>query len=103
MRLIINKPIPDRSRPGLPTTAQVLHSRERVEIILLLNIVKQEEKERRKASKEASGSVERKTLTYKGGYLKYLNNDWKGKRAGRYDGTKEWRHTVSTGNKLEKE
>ena len=33
--------------------------------------------------------MERKTLTYKGGYLKYWNDDWKGKRAGRYDGAKE--------------
>ena len=28
-------------------------------------------------------------LTHKGGYLKYWNDDWKGKRAGRYDGAKE--------------
>ena len=53
----------------------------------------------RKASKEAARSVERKTLTHKGGYFKYCNDDWKGKRAGRYDGAKECRHIVSTRNK----
>ena len=44
--------------------------------------------------------MKRKTLTHKGGYLKYWNNDWKGKRAGRYDGAKECRHIVPTGNKM---
>ena len=44
--------------------------------------------------------MERK-FTHKGGYLKYWNDDWKEKRAGRYDGTKECRHTVPTGNKVE--
>ena len=33
-------------------------------------------------------------------YLKYWNNNWKGKRAGRYDGAKECKHIVPTGNKL---
>ena len=33
-------------------------------------------------------------LTHKGGYFKYWNDDWKGKRAGRYDGAKECRHIV---------
>ena len=42
-------------------------------------------------------------LTHKGGYLKYWNNDWKGKRVGRYDGAMECRHIVLTGNKVEKE
>ena len=56
----------------------------------------------RKASKEAARNVERKTLTHKGGYLKYCNDDWKGKRAGRYDGAKECRHIASTGNKVER-
>ena len=31
--------------------------------------------------------METEKLTCKGGYLKYWNNDWKGKRAGRLDGT----------------
>ena len=39
-------------------------------------------------SEEAVGSAKRETLTRKGGYLKYWNNDWKGKRTGRYDGVK---------------
>ena len=43
--------------------------------------------------------MERKKLTHKGGYFKYWNDDWKGKTAGRYDGAKECRHIVSTGNK----
>ena len=38
-------------------------------------------------------------LTHKGVYLKYWNNNWKGKRAGRYDGAKKCRHIVPTGNK----
>ena len=33
-------------------------------------------------------------LTHKGGNLKYWYDDWKGKRAGRYDGAKECRHIV---------
>ena len=36
-------------------------------------------------SEKAAGSVERKMLIHKGGYFKYWNDDWKGKRAGRYD------------------
>ena len=51
-----------------------------------------EQKERRKASEEAAGSVERETLTRKGVYLKYCNNhDWKEKRAGRLDIAEETR------------
>ena len=53
----------------------------------------------RKASEEAAGSVERKTPTHKDEYLKYWNNDWKRKRARTYDGAKECRHIMSTGNK----
>ena len=40
--------------------------------------------------------------THKGGYFKYWNDDWKGKRAGRYDGAKECRHIVFTGNKVKR-
>ena len=53
-------------------------------------------------SEEAAGRVEKKTLTHKGGYFKYWNDDWKGKRAGRYDGAKECRHIVPTGNKVKR-
>ena len=65
---------------------------------LLLGLVKAREKERRKVSEEATGTVEREVHTYKGWYLKYRNNDWKGERAGRHDGMKECRYTVPTGN-----
>ena len=51
-------------------------------------------------SEKAAESLKRKTLTHKGGYLKYWNNDWKRKRAGSYDGVKECRRIVSTGNKI---
>ena len=40
--------------------------------------------------------------THKGGYLKYWNNDWKGERVSKLDGVKEHRHTVPTGNKVER-
>ena len=93
--------IPDRSRPGL--LPQVSHSWAPVEIMLLLNIVKIRAKKRSKASEEAARSVETNTLTHKGGYFKYWNDDWKGKRAGRYDGAKECTHIVSTGNKMERQ
>ena len=33
--------------------------------------------------------MEGETHTHKGWYLKYWNNDWKGNRAGRFDGAKE--------------
>ena len=47
--------------------------------------------------------MEKETLTRKGGYLKYWNNDWKGKKAGRLDGAMECRNTVLTRNKVERE
>ena len=53
--------------------------------------------------KSAAGNVEKETLTRKGGYFKYWNNDWKGKRAGKLDGAKKCRHIVPTGNKVERE
>ena len=56
--------------------------------MLLLGLVKTE-KERRKANEEAAENVERNTHTHKSWYFKYRNNDWKGERAGRYDGAKE--------------
>ena len=89
--------------PGYQRPPQVSHSRAPVKIMLLLNIVKQEEKERRKTNKEVAGSMKKETLISKDEYLKYWNNDWKGKRAGRLDGAKERRHTVPTGNKVERE
>ena len=75
--------IPDRLQPGLPMTAS--------------GVTQQG------TSEEAAGSVERKMLSHKGGYLKHWNNDWKGKRIGRYDGAKECRHIVPTGNTVVRE
>ena len=80
----------------------MLHSRVPVEIMLLLNIVKIGAEREKVASGKAARSGQRKTLTHKGGYLKYWNDDWKGKRAGRYDEVKECRHIVPTGNKVER-
>ena len=54
-------------------------------------------------SEDATGTVEKETHTCKGGYLKYRNNDWKKKRAGRLDGVNKCIHTVPTGNKVERE
>ena len=42
-------------------------------------------------------------LTHKSEYFNYWNDNWKGKRAGKYDGAKECRHIVPTGNKVERE
>ena len=38
-----------------------------------------------KVSKKAARNVQRETHIHNSGYLKYTNNDWKGKRAGRHD------------------
>ena len=67
--VIIIKPYRINRGPGYQQPPQVTHSRASVEIMLLLNIVKIEEKERRKTSEEAAGSVERKTITRKVGIL----------------------------------
>ena len=83
--------IPDRSRPGLPTTASGVAQQSTCGNYATA-----------KHSEEAARSVQRKTLTHKGGYFKYWNDDWKGKKAGRYDRAKECRHIVSTGNKVER-
>ena len=53
--------------------------------------------------KSAAGNVERKTFIRKGGYLKYWNNESKGKTAGKLDAAKKCRHIVPTGNKVERE
>ena len=55
--------------PDYQRLLQVLHGRAPVEIMLLLGLVKTKE-ERRKASEEAMGNVERETHTHKGWYLK---------------------------------
>ena len=90
---------PDRSSPKLPTTASGVAQQGTCRNYAS---AKHSENKSRKRSEEAARSVERKMLTHKGGYFKYWNDDWKGKRAGRYDGAKECRHIVSTGNKVER-
>ena len=99
----LDKSILDRSLPGLPTTTSGAAQQGTCGNYATAKHSKNKRRERRKASEEATESVERETLTRKGGYLKYWNNDWKGKRAGRYDGTKECRHIVNRGNKVERE
>ena len=81
--------IPDRSRPGLPTTPSGAAQQGTCENYAT---AKHSKNKRRKASEKAAGNVERETLTRKRAYLKYWNNNWKGKRAGRLDGTKECRY-----------
>ena len=96
----VDKFIPDRSRLGLPTTASDVAQQAPLEIMLLQGLLKKKEKERRKASEDAAESMERETHTHKGWYLKYRNNDWKEKRAGRHDEAQECRYTEPTGNKV---
>ena len=91
--------ISDWSRPGLPMTVSGITQQGNCGNYAT---AEHSENKRRKASAEVEESVERETLTHRGGYLKYRNNDLKGKRAGRYDGAKECRHTVPTGNKVER-
>ena len=100
---IIDKSIPNRSQPALPTTASGVVQQGTCGNYATAKHSEKKQKERRKASEEAAGSLERKTLTHKGGYLKYWNNDWKGKTAGRYYGAKGCRHIVPTRNKVERE
>ena len=69
--------IPDRSQPGLPTTASGITQQGTCGNYATAE--HKEQKKRRKASEEAARNLERKTLTHKGGYLKYWNNDWKGR------------------------
>ena len=97
---IVHKSIPDRSRPGLPTTASGAAQQGTCGNYAAASETRADREG--KVSEEAAGSVERKTLTHKGWYLKYWNNDWKGKRAGRYDGAKECKHIAPTGNKVKR-
>ena len=66
---IVGKSILDWLWLGLPTTASGVTQQGTWEIMLLLVKIRAEREE--EASEEAAGSVERKTLTHKGGYLKY--------------------------------
>ena len=57
----------------------------------------------RRASEGAAGTVEGETHTHKDWYLKYRKIDWNREKAGRYDGAKECRYIVPTGNKVGRE
>ena len=78
--------MPDRLRPGLPATASGVARQGTYENYATAGFSKNK---RRKACEEAAGTVEEEMHTHKGWYLKYTNNDCKGKRAGRHDGGKE--------------
>ena len=95
--------IPDWSRPGLPTTASGVAQQGTCGNCATAEHSKNKRRKRGGRRVKRQEVWKGKTLTRKGEYLKYRNNDWKGKRAGRLDGTKECRHTVPTGNKVERE
>ena len=97
----VDKSIPDLSRPRLPTTTSGVAWQGTCENYATAGLSKNE-RERRKANEEAAGNVKRKKHTHECWYLKYWNNDWKEKRAGRHDGAKDCRYTVPTGNKVER-
>ena len=95
--------IPDRSRPGLPTTTSGVAQQGTCGNYATAKHCKNKSKKRGGKRVKKQRSMERKMLTHKGGYFKYWNDDWKGKSAGRYDGAKKCRNIVSTGNKVERE
>ena len=64
--------IPDRSRPGLPTTASGVAWQGTSENYATFG---SSEDKRKKASEEAAGTVEGETNTHKGWYFKYRSND----------------------------
>ena len=70
---IVDKSIPDWSRPGLPTTASGIAQQGTCGNYA--TVKHSQNKRKRKATEEAAGSVERKMLAHKGGYFKYWNND----------------------------
>ena len=95
------KPIPDRSRPGLPTTASGVAPQGTCGNYATAKQSenKSRKREGRRVKKQREAWKGRcSLLTHKGGYFKYWNDDCKGKRAGRYDGAKECRHIVPTRN-----
>ena len=94
--------IPDRSRPGLPTTALGVARQGTRGNYAIAGL--SENKRRKRGGRQMKRQQEmwkgRRTLIRV--YLKYRNNDWKGKRAGRLDEAKECRHIVFTENKVER-
>ena len=76
---IVDKSIPDRSRPGLPTTASGIAHQGTYGNYATAS---ENKSRKRKESKETAGCVERKTLTHKGGYTfsdGYSNSGARGK------------------------
>ena len=71
--------IPDRLRPGLPTTASGVAQQGTCGNYATAKHSENKSKKKRKVSEETARSMERKMLTHKGGYFKYWNDDWKGK------------------------
>ena len=99
-----NESIPDRSRPGLPTTGSGVARQGICRNYAAAGLSeKKKEKGKRKASEEIAGTVEGEMHTHNVWYFKYSNNDWNGERAGRHDKAQKCRHTVPTENIVEKE
>ena len=61
---IVNKSIPDQSYPRLPTTTSGAAQQGTCGNYATAELVKKQQKDRRKASEEAAGSVKKKTLTH---------------------------------------
>ena len=70
---IVDKFIPDRSQPGLPTTASGVTQQGTCGNYATASENKSRKRGGRQVKRQwmEKGSVERKTLTHKGGYLKY--------------------------------
>ena len=85
--LIVDKFIPDRSRPGLPTTASGVAQQDTCGNYATSK--HSENKSKRRGGRRVKRQRELWKRPPKGGYLKYWNNDWNRKKAGRYDGEKE--------------
>ena len=95
--------IPDRSRPGLPTTASGVAQQGTCE-----NYATAKHSEN-KSRKRGGSRVKKQREAWKGrrslikvGTLNIGTMTGRGKRAGRYDGAKECRHIVPTGNKVKR-
>ena len=90
------KSILDRSRPGLPTTASGVAQQGTCG-----NYATAKQSEN-KSRKRGGRRVKEQREAWKGRCslirVGNWNDDWKGKRAGRYDGEKECKHIVPTRN-----
>ena len=94
----------DRSRPGLPTTASGVAQQGTCGNYATAKHSENKSQKRggKRVKKQREACKGRRSLI-RVVTFKYWNDDWKGKRAGRYDGAKECGHIVSTGNKVERE